>query len=253
MIPENERLDLVLLSEAVRYQRWVLSSFGSSLRGRVLEVGAGVGNFTRWLARVADEVVVAEPDPSMADELAGSAPDNVQVRALPIEGLHGSGERFDAVVAINVLEHIEDQLAAVCVARELLRPRGRLCVFVPAHRALFGSLDRRYGHLRRYTRRGTRALLEAAGFHVITCRYFNPVGAVGWWAVGRVARRSGYPGGRSGSPSGSPSRSDALWRTWGTRRSVRASWPSASGRTTLRPMAVHADDALDSAAGAPER
>jgi SAM-dependent methyltransferase len=188
MIPEDERLDLLLLSEAVRYQRWVLSSFGLPLRGSILEVGAGVGNFTKWLARTAEHVVVAEPDASMAEALTEVAPANVEVRAVPVEGLRGSGDRFDAVVAINVLEHIEDDRGAVEVAYELLRPGGRLCVFVPAHRALFGALDRRYGHLRRYTRPGTRALLEAGGFHVSTCRYFNPVGAVGWWAVGRLAR-----------------------------------------------------------------
>jgi SAM-dependent methyltransferase len=188
VIPEDERLDLLLLAEAVRYQRWVLSSFGAPLRGRVLEVGAGVGNFTRWLARTADDVVVAEPDPSMAEALAAVAPANVEVRPVPIEDLRGSREKFDAVVAINVLEHIADDLRAVQVARELLGSAGRACVLVPAHQALFGSLDARYGHLRRYSRAGTRALLEAACFHVTTCRYFNPVGAVGWWAVGRVAR-----------------------------------------------------------------
>lgn len=188
MIPEDERLDLLLLSEAVRYQHWVLSSFGPPLGGRVLEVGAGVGNFTRWLAHTADHVVVAEPDPAMAEALSSVAPANVEVRAVPIEDLRGSEEQFDAVVAINVLEHIEDDGGAVRIAHGLLRPGGRLCLFVPAHRALFGSLDRRYGHLRRYTERGTRALLEAGGFHVAACRYFNPVGAVGWWLVGRLAR-----------------------------------------------------------------
>jgi SAM-dependent methyltransferase len=189
VIPEDERLDLLLLSKAVRYQRWVIASFGSAVRGRVLEVGAGVGNFTRWLAQTADHVVVAEPDASMADDLTAAAPDNVEVRAVPIEELGGSRERFDSVVAINVLEHIEDDLSAVQVAHEVLRPGGRLCVFVPAHRVLFGSLDRRYGHLRRYTKGGTMALLQAADFHVSICRYFNPVGALGWWAVGRLARR----------------------------------------------------------------
>ena len=189
MIPEDERLDLLLLSDAVRYQRWVLSSFGPPLRGRVLEVGAGVGNFTRWLARSAERVVVVEPDASMADALSEVAPANVEVRTVPIEDLRGSEERFDAVVAINVLEHIEEDAEAVRIAHEVLRPGGRLCVFVPAHQVLFGSLDRRYGHLRRYTRRATKALLEVGGFHVAACRYFNPVGAVGWWLVGRLARR----------------------------------------------------------------
>jgi SAM-dependent methyltransferase len=186
VIPEDERLDLLLLSRAVRYQRWVLASFGDAVRGRVLEVGAGVGNFTRWLARAADEVVVAEPDPSMADAVERLRLANVTTRHVPIEALADSDERFDAVLAINVLEHIPDDGRAVRIAYGLLKRAGRLCVFVPAHAALFGSLDRRYGHLRRYTTRRTRLLLEGAGFRVATCRYFNPVGAIGWWIVGRV-------------------------------------------------------------------
>jgi SAM-dependent methyltransferase len=189
VIPEDERLDLVLLGEAVRYQRWVMSAFGSAIRGEVLEVGAGVGNFTRWIEGRATRVVVAEPDPGMAAEIADMALPNVQVRTLPIEELEPSSERFDSVVAINVLEHIEDDQRALRIAKGLLKSGGRLCLFVPAHPSLFGSLDERYGHLRRYTVRGTAALLRSAGFRVARCRYFNPVGALGWWLVGRVARR----------------------------------------------------------------
>jgi SAM-dependent methyltransferase len=190
VIPEDERLDLVLLGEAVRYQRWVMSEFGSAIRGEVLEVGAGVGNFTRWIARRATRVVVAEPDPGMAAEVADMSLPNVQVRTIPIEELEPASERFDSVVAINVLEHIEDDQRALRIARGLLRPGGRVCLFVPAHPSLFGSLDQRYGHLRRYTVRGAAALLRSAGFRVTRCRYFNPVGALGWWLVGRVARRT---------------------------------------------------------------
>jgi SAM-dependent methyltransferase len=188
VIPEDERLDLILLGQAVRYQSWVVDSFGGALSGDILEIGAGVGNFTRWLAPLANRLVVAEPDPVMAAELAGRVPSEVDVRPIPVEGLADSGERFDAVVAINVLEHIADDRRALEITRGLLRPEGRVCVFLPAHRALFGSLDERYGHLRRYTVPGTSELLRKTGFQVATCRYFNPVGAMGWWLAGRVLR-----------------------------------------------------------------
>lgn len=63
-----------------------------------------------------------------------------------------------------------------------------MLVLVPAHELLFGSLDRRYHHLRGYRSR-TRHLLEKAGGEVRLCRYFNPVGALGWFIVTRIIQR----------------------------------------------------------------
>jgi len=189
VIPEDERLDLELLRDAVAYQEWVMGVFAPAVRGDVLEVGAGIGNFTRWIARRAERVMVAEPDASMAEEVERLSPPNVEVRASMLEMLDVGERRFDAAVMINVLEHIEDEAAALRAVRSLLRPGGRLCLFVPAHMALFGSLDKRYGHLRRYRRDDVAAQLADVGFEVELCRYFNVIGALGWWAVGRVARR----------------------------------------------------------------
>jgi SAM-dependent methyltransferase len=190
-LTHDERWDLTLLRSAVRYQRWVLESFKPWLRGRTLEVGAGNGNFTRFLVDLADQVVVAEPDPEGCAEIEAMELDRVYVHCAPIEAL--SGETFESLVMLNVLEHIEDDAAALEAAKELLAPGGALCMLVPAHPALYGTLDRRYDHFRRYKRDEVDRALRDAGFDVKFCRYFNPLGAIGWWFVARAFRRPSLP------------------------------------------------------------
>ena len=70
-----------------------------------------------------------------------------------------------------------------------LRPGGRLMALVPAHPGLYGSLDRAYGHERRYTRERLRAITTGAGLTVERLFSFNALGVLGWWARGRTGAR----------------------------------------------------------------
>lgn len=188
-----ELADLRALRSAVGYQRWVLSAFGDAIRGNVLEVGGGIGNFTRFLASDTRRVVVAEPADRMADLLEAQMLAGVKVVRAPIEAMRPASGRFDTAVLINVLEHIPDDIGALRAVRGLLRPGGTACILVPAHPALYGSLDANCGHERRYRRSGLRAVIEASGFTVMLCRHFNPIGALGWLLVSRIARRPHVP------------------------------------------------------------
>jgi len=70
-----------------------------------------------------------------------------------------------------------------------LRPGGRLMALVPAHPRLYGSLDRAYGHERRYTPDRLRSIVEGAGLAVERLSYFNALGIPGWWARNRTGAR----------------------------------------------------------------
>lgn len=182
-IHSDERFDLDLLRGAVRYQRWLLSALGP-IRGDVLEIGAGSGNFTRWLAPQADHVVALEPDAELAKRVIDLGFGNVDVVTSRLETM-APDRTFDAAVMINVLEHIEDDTAALAALRDRLRPGGRAIVVVPAHQPLYGRLDERYHHIRRYSRRKAAAVFDRAGLAVESARYFNPLGAIGWLVFAR--------------------------------------------------------------------
>lgn len=182
-IHADERFDLDLLRRAERYQRWLLSTLGP-IRGDVLEIGAGSGNFTRWLAPTADRLVAVEPDAELAKRVLALGFDNVEVLTSRLETMPPE-RAFDVAVMINVLEHIEDDTAALVSLRDRLKPGGRGIVVVPAHQRLYGRLDERYHHVRRYSKRDVADVFDRAGLAVDHVRYFNPIGAIGWLVLVR--------------------------------------------------------------------
>jgi SAM-dependent methyltransferase len=102
---------------------------------------------------------------------------------------------FDTIVCLNVLEHIEDDARALRHMFDLLQPGGKLLLFVPAGRYLFGHLDRALGHYRRYELDGLRRLVRAQGFVIDDASYMNAAGIPGWFLASRVLRRSTPPRG----------------------------------------------------------
>ncbi len=179
------------LPEAERYHEWVYESFADLLTGRILEVGAGLGIYTPKLMRHG-QIVAADLDEWCLRDIQRRFPDiechQIDLaQAADFEPLQK--QPCDSVVCLNVLEHIEDDAAALSNLRSALRPGGRLILYVPAMPALFGTLDEAAGHFRRYRRKQLIALVEHAGFRVIRARYQNAVSAVGWWLNGRVLRQ----------------------------------------------------------------
>ena len=100
---------------------------------------------------------------------------------------------FDCVVAMDVIEHIEDDSAALRNIARLLSPGGHAVLIVPAHRWLFGTLDRFLGHFRRYSLGQFDELLRGVGLEVRRSRLINPLGVPGWWLNGRVLGRRVLP------------------------------------------------------------
>jgi SAM-dependent methyltransferase len=190
MLNESERFDLQALQGAVRYQRWVVDSFGPRLRGRVVEVGAGTGNFTRILAERASGLTALEPDLASCQSLEALRLPRVDVVHSDIDSYQPQ-HPFECAVAINVLEHIDDDVGALSRLRSWLAAGGWAFVFVPAHPFLYGSLDEKYEHVRRYRSRRLRGALQAAGFAGGWIRPMNALGAFGWFIAGRVVRVGG--------------------------------------------------------------
>ena len=171
------------------YNAWLVDRARPWLRGRVLDVGAGIGTHTKRLVEIADEVVTLEPDRGLAKLLRRRAP-----TATVVEGdIFTIGGTFDAITCFNVLEHIADDEAVLARFADLLAPNGTVCLIVPAHPFLFGPLDKAFGHERRYTSNDLRRKLEAAGLEPQRIQHVNAVGALGWLVQSRILRRTTLP------------------------------------------------------------
>ena len=91
---------------------------------------------------------------------------------------------------VNVLEHIDNEVAELTLIRSHLRPGGHVAIWVPAHEALFARFDEAVGHYRRYSKNRLSALADMAGLEIVQLRYVNPVGAVGWMLTAKALRVS---------------------------------------------------------------
>jgi SAM-dependent methyltransferase len=108
-----------------------------------------------------------------------------------LDGLRA--ERFDTVLCLNALEHLERDDEALAAFATLLAPGGRVVVQVPAMHNLYGEIDRAIGHVRRYQRDELTAKLERHGFAVEQARYVNLPGLLIWYLNSRLLRRHSVP------------------------------------------------------------
>jgi SAM-dependent methyltransferase len=189
------------MEAAPNYNRWQFSRIAPYLGRRICEVGAGIGNLSSYLADTGPELLLlTDTDPyyraTLEERFAGSATVVVDQLTLPDVCAPERFRRYqlDTVVALNVVEHIADDLGALRSIAGMLRPGGRAIILVPALPALFGSLDRELGHVRRYTRSGLGWRMGEAGLHVEKLFYFNLLGTLGWWFNARMRKVACIPG-----------------------------------------------------------
>ena len=100
------------------------------------------------------------------------------------------------MVCLNVLEHIEDDVATLSGLYATLPPGARLVLIVPALARLFGTLDEHLGHFRRYEKAELERKIRDAGFTLEDCRFLNKPGVFGWYVNGRILRRRVLPRGQ---------------------------------------------------------
>lgn len=185
---------LEMFSGTPRLNAWMYERFAPYVRGAVLEVGSGIGNISEHIVRDASRVVLTDLEDDYLAALAEryARDPRVSVERWNLDDpppARVASERFDAIVAINVIEHIADDRTAVSRLASLLAPGGHLLAYVPAVPFAFGTVDEALGHHRRYTPATFAALLESAGLEPGPVRYMNLLGLPGWILNGRILRR----------------------------------------------------------------
>ena len=140
--------------------------------GEVVDFGAGTGFFARAVRKCGFQVRCVEVDQRLRARLVASG---LSVN----DGLPAfSNNSVDGIYSLNVLEHIQDDENILLQMFRVLRPGGRLFIFVPALGFLYSSMDAKVGHVRRYSAGSLRALLTRAGLHVDELRYADSLGVL---------------------------------------------------------------------------
>ena len=185
--------DLEALSDLKNYYQWILDEIQPFLGDRLAEIGAGIGTFTNFL--VANHISQRPGATLMAFEPASNLYPVLQSRlqdmhadlvaqgrlAAKCDYFRGAAGEFETIILVNVLEHIEDDIACFRETYASLCPGGRIVIFVPAMHWLFSELDRVVGHYRRYSKHQLEQAVEGARFRIIKSIYFDLWGAVPWY------------------------------------------------------------------------
>ena len=182
------------LERASNYNRWIADQARRHLGQRVLDAGCGAGNLTRLLLDRELVVAVDEWDQFVAltrDAFADAS--NVAVHSFDLADPAMASElaryEIDSVICSNVLEHIEDDRAALANMAALLPPGAPIFLLVPAFPLLFGEHDRADHHFRRYTKRSLRETIAPLPLEIDRDYYMNLPGFFAWFLFVRLMRR----------------------------------------------------------------
>jgi glycosyltransferase involved in cell wall biosynthesis len=183
------------LNRAPRFTRWMADVLRPFVGQRVLEIGAGTGNMSVHLMP-RESYWATDVNPHYLDyllTLRGTRPYMRVARTNAMEGeSYPKGQSFDTVVALNVIEHVEDDLQALRNIWDALEDGGHAIILVPYGPGIYGTLDEVLGHFRRYTKEQLVDVAQRAGFRVEQVLKFNRPGVPAWWLNGRILHRKTF-------------------------------------------------------------
>jgi SAM-dependent methyltransferase len=186
---------LARLRRAPRFTNWMADTIRPYIGERVLEIGAGIGNLT---VNLTPRLLywVSDINPHYLHELKKLQETRPYLHSSLIDLTAGhsfpNGHKFDTVICLNVLEHVEDDREALRNIWKALEEGGKAVVLVPQGLGLYGSLDQVLGHFRRYSREQLASVAGSAGFRVHRILDFNRAGSPAWWLNGKVLKRSTF-------------------------------------------------------------
>jgi len=188
--------ELALFAKAINWKKYFSSQIKPYIKQNVLEVGAGIGSTTTLLNDgTVSKWLLLEPDEIMARKLREKIdrhefPPNCEVVIGTLEQL-SQDNKFDTIIYIDVLEHIDDDRKEIKNASEHLNENGHLIILSPAFSFLFSPFDKAIGHYRRYTMRDLKKIVPTA-LEVVKFKYLDTIGFFASFA-NRLFLRQSYP------------------------------------------------------------
>jgi ubiquinone/menaquinone biosynthesis C-methylase UbiE len=189
--PAYQRRVLESLGSAQNYIAWLASLARPYLGDDPIEIGAGAGDYAAaWLTEGVGRITLTEADSDLLDALRSRFERDARVAVRELDVMTSPQAEHSAVVAFNVLEHIEDEAGALRSARNLVRPRGAIVMLVPAFEFATSRFDLDIGHRRRYTKKTLGTAYRNAGIEVERLAYVNAPGLLGWIVAMKWFRRA---------------------------------------------------------------
>jgi 2-polyprenyl-3-methyl-5-hydroxy-6-metoxy-1,4-benzoquinol methylase len=194
--------NLELFSGNHRFNDWMYRQVNTRLKEKkvnMLEVGSGLGTFSEKIIRdmqPSSHIMLTDASSIYVQALKNrySSCKNVSVSRMDLNNREDYSrigyEKYDSIIALNVLEHIQDDQLVLNELYKVLKKDGTFVILVPCHKFLFNVIDKKVGHFRRYTKRELQDKISQTDFNVELMYYFNILGIVGWYFNGNVFKKA---------------------------------------------------------------
>ena len=198
---------LETIARADKFNKWMFDTIYPYCNGKILEIGSGIGNISQFFINANASITLSDIRENYCVHLKerfSRAPTLDDVLLINLtdpdfeEKYQQSEKTFDTVFALNVVEHIEDDVLALRNCNFLLKDGGTLLILVPAYQSLYCSFDQELGHYRRYTRKSLGKVFEENYFEIKHSSYFNIMGILGWVLSGKILKKKTIPEGQMG-------------------------------------------------------
>ena len=188
--------DIELLSEAIKYHGLIWKKIEPFTGGRILEIGSGRGNFACQLQKK-EFFILSDYNSGFISRLREKLGNitNKEIMYLDAEDISSDEieylrtKRIDTIICVHVIEHIYDDIICVKNLSRALNPGGKIIIIGPAYNFLFSSLDREYGHYRRYNSKSMNNLAKKTGLLISHLSYFNFLGIFGWFFLHKLFKK----------------------------------------------------------------
>ncbi|MBW6451250.1 MAG: class I SAM-dependent methyltransferase [DPANN group archaeon] len=163
--------------------------------GNVLDVGSGIGTYSKKLySSVKGNLFLTDIDYKNLKKLENLFKNKkkVTIKKLDItskKDIQSIKNKFDTIICLNVLEHIEDDLIALKNMSSLLSDTGQIILLVPAHNFLYNSLDIAMSHKRRYSKKSLKYLIHSTNLSIKCLFFYNFFSIFAWFINGNILKK----------------------------------------------------------------
>ena len=193
---------LSVIEKADRFNEWMYNTIAPHCKGKILEIGSGIGNISKFFIQNNQEIVLSD----LRDNYCAILKQKFNNPVIKIDLVSDNFDAeyahligtFDSVFALNVVEHIKDDLQAIANCKKLLKDGGNLIILVPAYQFLFNNFDVELEHFRRYTQKSLKRIIVENGLQVKKLFSFNLIGILGWYVSGNILKKKTIPEGQMG-------------------------------------------------------
>lgn len=190
---------LASVQQAPAFNRWMYDVIKTHCTGNILEAGSGIGTISQCFIDDKKEITVSDFNPEYFAFLHEKYSAHTFVKnILQLDLVHPEFSeiysehlgKYDCVVALNVIEHVQHDEQALQNIQALLKNEGKLILLVPANRFLYNTLDKALGHYRRYNAKKIEQLFQKTEFETLHIQYFNIAAIPGWFLAGNVFKNT---------------------------------------------------------------